>query len=88
MEGKEFILLGSLTLFHSLIQMEGKQPSGHIKPLESEQSKLHSIKAVLVATHKARMSKRQHRTSAKITRVQEIRLADTYSKAALLLIQS
>ena len=84
MEGKEPILLGSLTLFHSLIQMEGKQPSGRIKPLEWEQSKLHSIKAVFDATHKARMSKRQHRTSAKITRVQEICLADPFSKAALL----
>lgn len=84
MESKEPILLGSLTLFHSLIQMEGKEPSRHIKPLEWEQSKLHSIKAVLDATQNARMSKRQHRTSAKITRVQEICLADPYPKAALL----
>ena len=58
MESKEPILLGSLTLFHSLIQMEGKEPSRHIKPLEWEQSKLHSIKAVLDATQNARMSKR------------------------------
>ena len=58
MESKEPILLGSLNLFHSLIQMEGKEPSRHIKPLEWEQSKLHSIKAVLDATQNARMSKR------------------------------
>ena len=61
MEGKEPILLGSLTLFHSL-----------------------NFKAILDATHKARMSKRQHRTSAKIARVQEISLAHPYPKAALL----
>ena len=44
-------------------------PSRHIKPLEWERSKLRNMKAVLDATYKARMSKRQHRTSAKITRV-------------------
>lgn len=44
-------------------------PSRHIKPLKWERSKLRNIKALLDATHKARMSKRQHRTSAKITRV-------------------
>ena len=44
-------------------------PSRHIKPLEWEKSKLRNMKVVLDATYKARMSKRQHRTSAKITRV-------------------
>ena len=38
--------------------MEGKEPSRHIKPLEWEQSKLHSIKAVLDATQNALMNKR------------------------------
>ena len=38
--------------------MEGKEPSRHIKPLEWEQSKLNSIKAVLDATQNACMSKR------------------------------
>ena len=40
-------------------------PSRNIKPLEWERGKLRNMKAVLHATYKARMSKRQHRTSAK-----------------------
>ena len=51
---------------------DGGQATGpssrHIKPLEWEKSKLRSIKVVLDATFKARMSKRQQRTLAKITR--------------------
>ena len=80
MEDKEPILLGSLTLFHSLKQMEDKKPPRHIKLLEWERSKLHDIKAVLDATNKARKSKRQIRTSVKITRVRAICLADPYPK--------
>ena len=68
--------------------MEGKEPSRHIKLLEWEQSKLHGIKAILDATHKARMSKRQHRTSPKITRVQEICLAHPYPALLARLTQS
>ena len=44
-------------------------PSKHIKPLEWKLSRLRNIKAVLDATGKAHMRKRQHRTSTKITRV-------------------
>ena len=40
-----------------------------VKPLRWERSKLRNIKAVLDATYKARMSNRQQRTAAKVTRV-------------------
>ena len=52
---------------------DGGQTSGpsarDVKPLQWERSKLHKIKAILDATYKARMSKRQQRTAAKFTRV-------------------
>lgn len=40
----------------------------HVRPLKWERSKLRTIKSVLDATHQARMSKRQKRTAANITR--------------------
>ena len=52
---------------------DGGQTSGpsarDVKPLQWERSKLRNIKAVLDATYKARMSKRQQRMAAKVTRV-------------------
>jgi len=43
-------------------------PPRHIKPLKWERTKLKRIKVVLDSTYQARMSKRQKRTAAKITR--------------------
>lgn len=44
-------------------------PPRHVKPLEWERLKLKNIKAVLDSTYKARMTKRQKRTAAKVSRV-------------------
>ena len=44
-------------------------PPRHVKPLQWERAKLKNIKAVLVATYQARMTKRQKRTAAKVSRV-------------------
>ena len=53
--------------------MEDKQTCGpsarDVKPLQWERNKLRNIKAVLDATYKARMSKKQQRTAAIVTRV-------------------
>jgi len=52
---------------------EGEQTTGpplrHVKPLQWERAKLKNIKAVLDATYQARMTKRQKRTAAKLSRV-------------------
>ena len=44
-------------------------PPRHVKPLQWERTKLKNIKAVLDATYQARMTKRQKRTAAKVSRV-------------------
>ena len=44
-------------------------PPRHVKPLQWERAKLKNIKAVLDATYQARMTKRQKRTAAKVSRV-------------------
>ena len=44
-------------------------PRRHVKPLEWERLKLKNIKAALDSTYKARMTKRQKRTAAKVSRV-------------------
>ena len=51
-------------------------PPRHVKPLQWERTKLRTIKAVLDATYQARMSKRQKKTAAKVSRVAGENLSD------------
>ena len=51
-------------------------PPRHIKPLRWERSRLKKIKAVLDASYETRMTKRQKRTAAKITREADKNLSD------------
>ena len=44
-------------------------PPRHVKPLQWVRTRLKNIKAVLDATYQARMTKRQKRTPAKVSRV-------------------
>lgn len=72
---RDFLKLNNAVEFMSSEESDedGGQTSGpsarDVKPLQWERSKLRNIKAVLDATYKARMSKRQQRTAAKVTRV-------------------